>query len=513
MTLRFPSILLLAFVAACTAPSLEAAPAPDPQDSGFKLPVEELILDNGMRILIVERHDVPRVFCSLWWRVGSVNERTGVTGLSHFFEHMMFMGTDVIGTRDPKKDAELNLKIEDVMGRIREIKLARLEAKRRGTEPSPADEDRFKALWKEYEGAVEEQKKIIIPEHLSKIFQANGGTGLNATTSYDRTNYFVELPANKVELFCWLESDRFLKPVFRSFYPERDVVKEERRMRTDSTPTGLIHEAYWAMLWEAHPYRWPVLGWMSDIDEYQLADAQRDYDTHYSPQNCTAIFVGDVNAAEIRDLSRRYFGRLKRFRGERDAIVTTEPEQPSERRMEAEADAKDDVTVEWHGPSAVHKDAAVCDLMMSAFSGRSGRLYRPLVEEQKLALETESYFWSLRYGGVLHVGAQPREGADPAQVEKAIHAIVEDVRKNGISDRELEKTRNQQMADLVRGLKTNNGIAQQLGYFETVGTYQDFFAYSKALEAVTAADIKRCAEQYLKPSGRNVLVIRRKEKK
>ncbi|HLY10727.1 MAG TPA: pitrilysin family protein [Planctomycetota bacterium] len=532
MNIRLPSILMLAAVAACSPSPISAAPAPDPQDTGFKLPVQELVLDNGLRVLIVERHDVPRVFCSLWWRVGSVNEHTGGTGLSHFFEHMMFMGTDVIGTRDAKKDAELNAKIEDVMGRIRKVKLARLEAKRRGLEPVPgkdvlslpekalrdalpkdAYEDEYRSLMKEYEGYVEEQKKIIIPEHLSKIFQANGGTGLNATTSYDRTNYFVELPSNKVELFCWLESDRFLKPVFRSFYPERDVVKEERRMRTDSTPTGLVHEDYWAMLWEAHPYHWPVLGWMSDIDEYRLADAQRYYDTHYSPQNCTAIFVGDVVPGDIKELAKRYFGRLRRFSGEREAIVTQEPDQVAERRIEAEAEAKDDIAIEWHGPAAVHKDSAACDLLMSVFAGRSGRLYRPLVEEKQLALEIESYFYSLRYGGVLHLGAEPRAGADPVQVEKAITAIVEDVRAHGITDRELEKVRNQQMADLVRGLKTNTGIAQQLGYFETVGTYQDFFGYAKALESVTAADLQRCAEHYLKPAGRNVLVIRRKEKK
>jgi predicted Zn-dependent peptidase len=487
--------------------------AAEPQDSGFKLPVEEFVLANGLRVLVVERHEVPRAFCSLWWRVGSVNEHTGVTGLSHFFEHMMFMGTDVIGTTDAKKDAELNAKIESIQGKIRDLKLRRLEAKRRGLEPSPEDEANSAKLDEEYKSVVEEQKKTIIPEHLSKIFQANGGTGLNATTSYDRTNYFVELPANKVELFCWLESDRFLKPVFRSFYPERDVVKEERRLRTDSTPTGLIHEAYWSMFWQAHPYTWPVLGWMSDIDQYTTADAQRYYDTHYSPQNCTAIFVGDVRSAEIKELCRRYFGRLKRFPGERDAIVTQEPEQLAERRIDAEADAKDELSVQWHGPSAVHRDSAACDLMMSAFSGRSGRLYRPLVEDRKLALETDGYFWSLRYGGILHIGVQPREGVASAQVEKALAEIVEEVRKNGITDRELEKVRNQQMADLVRGLKTSNGISQQLGYFETVGSYRDFFAYGKALETVTAADIKRCAEQYLKPTGRNVLVIRRKEKK
>jgi predicted Zn-dependent peptidase len=491
---------------------LMAAPAAA-QDSGFKLPVEEFVLDNGFRVLIVERHDVPRVFCSLWWRVGSVNERTGVTGLSHFFEHMMFMGTDVIGTADAAKDADLNAKIEGVMAKIREIKLARLEAKRRGVEPPAEAEARFQALTKEYDSYVELQKKIIIPEHLSKIFQANGGTGLNATTSYDRTNYFVELPANKIELFCWLESDRFLKPVFRSFYPERDVVKEERRMRTDSTPTGLIHEAYWSMFWQAHPYKWPVLGWMSDIDQYTLADAQRYYDTHYSAQNCTAIFAGDVNSGEIKALCQRYFGRLKRFPGERDAIVTQEPEQPAERRMETEADAKDEFSVQWHGPSAVHKDSAACDLMMSVFSGRSGRLFRPLVEDKKLALDVNSYFWSLRYGGILNISVNPRDSSAVPELEKAVTGIVDGVRKSGITQRELDKVRNQQMADLVRGLKTNNGIAQQLGYFETVGTYKDFFAYAKALESVTAADVQRCAEQYLKPTGRNVLIVRRKEKK
>jgi predicted Zn-dependent peptidase len=252
---------------------------------------------------------------------------------------------------------------------------------------------------------------------------------------------------------------------------------------------------------------------MSDIDQYTLADAQRYYDTHYSPQNATAIFVGDVKPAEVKELARRYFGRLKRLPGERPAVVTQEPEQGAERRTEAEADANDEVTITWHGPSAVHKDAAACDLLMSVFSGRSGRLYRPLVEDQKLALDTESYFWSLRYGGLLRVGASPREGIEPSAVEKAILGIVEDVRRNGISERELEKVRNQQVAELVRGLKTNNGIAQQLGYFETVGVYPDFFAYAKALEAATAADLKRCAELYLKPQGRNIVVIRRKEKK
>jgi predicted Zn-dependent peptidase len=482
------------------------------QDAPFQLPVQELVLDNGMRILVVERHEVPRVYCSLWWRVGSVHERPGLTGLSHFFEHMMFMGTDVIGTTDAAKDADLNARIEAVMSKIREIKLQRLENLRRGL-PEDAGDAEYQALRKQYEALVEEQKKIIIPEHLSKLFQAAGGTGLNATTSYDRTNYFVELPSNKVELFCWLESDRFLKPVFRSFYPEREVVKEERRMRTDSTPTGLVNEAYIAQFWQAHPYRWPVIGWMSDIDQYTLADAEAYYRTHYSPENCTAVFVGDVDAATVQALARRYFGRLKRFPGGRPALVTQEPEQVAERRITAEVDAQDEINVRWHAPSGVHADSPKLDLLMNVFGGRSGRLYRPLVEEKKLALETEAWYWSLRYGGAVHVGASPREGVDAGEVEKALDAVVEEVRRGGVTDRELQKAKNQQLADLVRTLKTNAGVAQQLGYFETIGTYKDFFAYLKGFEAATPADLKRCADQYLKPAGRNVLVLKRKAQK
>lgn len=284
-------------------------------------------------------------------------------------------------------------------------------------------------------------------------------------------------------------------------------------MRTDSTPTGLIQEAYLSMFWQAHPYTWPVIGWMSDIDQYTLTDAEAYYRTHYTPENCTVIFVGDVDVPALQEMCRRYFGRLKPSGRPRDPVVTTEPPQVAERRMHAEADAQDEINVRWHGPSGVHADTGALDLLMGVLSGRSGRLYRPLVEEKKLALETEAWYWSLRHGGVIHVGAMPREGADPAAVEKALLEIVEEVREKGVTDRELMKARNQQLADLLRGMRTNGGIAQQLGYFETIGTYKDLFAYLKALETATTDDLRRVAREYLKPEGRNVLVIKRRAAK
>jgi len=244
-----------------------------------------------------------------------------------------------------------------------------------------------------------------------------------------------------------------------------------------------------------------------------VADARAYYEAHYSPENGTAIFVGDADPAEILGLARRYFGRLRRFPRPRPPLVTVEPDQPAERRVTAEADARDQVAVRWHGPAGVHADSAACDLLMTVFSGRSGRFYRPLVEERKLALGADGGYWSLRHGGVMSVSASPRPGVAPEEVEKALLEIVEEVRKNGVTDRELEKARNQQMADFVRGLRSYGGIARQLGYFETIGSWRDLSGYLKALGAATAADVKRCAEKYLRPEGRNILILKRKGKK
>jgi predicted Zn-dependent peptidase len=478
----------------------------------FKLPVQELVLDNGMRILVYEKPDAPRAYCALYWRVGSVNERPGITGLSHFFEHMMFKGTARIGTKDPAKDAELNQAIESTMTEIRAVKLQRLEAQRRGV-PLPTEaEKRREELWKKYEELVKEQQKITISEHLSKIYAANGGTGLNASTFYDRTNYYVDLPANKVELFFWLESDRFSRPVFREFYAEREVVKEERRMRTDSTPTGLINEAFGSMFWEAHPYHWPVIGWMSDIDQYTLADADAYFARHYSPQNCSAIFVGDVKADEIFALAKKYFGRLKRFTEDPEPIVTQEPEQPAEKRMNAEAFAQPSITIRWHGPSAVHADTPGLDLLAMVLDGRTGRLYRTLVEDQKLALNASAGYWGLKYGGMFHISVTPRDESKFGRIEAMIDVILDDLKSKPVTDVELQKVKNQSLASLMRDLQDIGKISSMIGQYEVNGTWRDLPEYVARLNKVTPADLKRLANTYLRDTGRNVLTIKRRKK-
>ncbi len=487
--------------------------AQDQKNVEIKLPVEEVILANGMKVLIVERHDVPRVFCALYWKVGSVNERPGITGLSHFFEHMMFKGTRRIGTKDAVKDAELNEKIESTMTEIREIKLARLEAERLG-QKMPKDSDLlYDKLWKRYEGFVAEQQKITISEDISKIYQRNGGTGLNATTSFDRTNYFIELPANKVELFFWLEGDRFSAPVFREFYPEREVVKEERRMRYDSTPTGLIDIDFRAMFWQAHPYSWPVIGWVSDIDQYTLTDAQRYFDIHYSPQNCTAIFVGDVKKDQVKALATKYFGAIKRSKFEADPLVTVEPKQMGERRMIAEADSNPSIEVAWHAPSQAHADGTPLDVTCGILSGRTGRLWKKLVDQKKLALSCNASFWGLKYGGMVMINASPAEGAKMDELEKAIYEVVDELAAQGPTEVELRKVKNQMIADTARGLQTNAEIGNALGSSDVIHDWRDVTNSLTWIEQTSGAGVQRLMKTYFTAGGRNVLIVNRKENK
>lgn len=287
-------------------------------------------------------------------------------------------------------------------------------------------------------------------------------------------------------------------------------------MRTDSTPTGLVDEAFWASFWESHPYSWPVIGWMSDIDQYRLKDAQDYFKRHYSPQNCTAIFAGDIKAGEIKSLALRYFGRLERSAQEPDPIITQEPEQPAPKRMVAEADSDDMIQCQWHGPAQVHKDSAALDVLAVALTDLTGRLHKRLVLEKKIALGAGSYYWGLRYGGVLNCYAQPDlEGvkdkdARIGEVERGIYAVIEEIKDNGITDRELEKVKNKLLAGQVRQLQTLDGITSLLGYYDTVGSWKDLGAWMDGVQAVTIGQIRAVAKKYFTANGRNVLIIKRK---
>src|SRR6266568_3243517 len=281
-----------------------------------KVPVVDKELANGMHLLMVERHDEPSIAGGWVAHVGSSNEKPGMTGIAHLFEHMMFKGTPTLGTKNYKKDLEIIAAQEHVRDEIREEERKMRAAYRKGeTDDLMKPENktpRYRQLEEQFNTLIAQQRQILVKNEFDKIYSAAGGSGMNAFTSEDMTAYFVNVPANKLELWMWMESERILHPVFREFYAERDVVFEERRMRTDSTPLGKFEEQANAMFWEALPYNWPTVGWPSDIPAISKAQADEFYGIYYSPQNITLILIGDFKPSNAVALAMTYFERIPR---------------------------------------------------------------------------------------------------------------------------------------------------------------------------------------------------------
>ncbi len=478
------------------------------------VPLVERTLPNGLRVLLVERHNAPSIACGWVARVGSANETAGATGMAHLFEHMMFKGTDTIGTRDAARDRELNAAQDRLRAGIRE-ELALLRERQRRGEPGglqdpQARSPRHQELLDAFNRLVAEQRTLVVKDELPKIYDEMGATDLNANTTPDRTFYHVTVPANKLELWAWLESDRLKNAVFREFYSERDVVLEERRQRTDATPTGRIQEAFAALSWEALPYRWPVIGWPSDVTQITREQADRFYATYYAPNNLSLILVGDFRTDDAFALVERYFGRLVPNPAGVPPVLTTEPPQVAEQRMAAFADASPMLRVNYKTVPGVHRDAPALQVLAGILNGASGRLHRALVQGEKTALSVRSGAFGMRYGGSFTLMAEPVPGRGPADLEPALYRELEKIGAGGVTPGELARVKNQAQVGLFRMLENNAGLRYALAEAEGMGTARDLLEAPRRLEEVTAEDVARVARTYLKPENRTVLLVSRR---
>jgi predicted Zn-dependent peptidase len=490
------------------------APAPGAAEKP-QIDVEEMTLANGMRFLLFERHETPTVAAGWVARVGSANERPGITGLSHFFEHMMFKGTRVLGTRDLARDLELIAEQERLREQMRrELSAMRARLRRGEVDDLLKPENktaRYRELEKAFDEAVLKQREIIVKDQLDQVYTRNGGEFLNAFTNEDMTGYFVRVPANRLELWAWLESDRLANPVFREFYSERDVVFEERRLRTESTPLGKYDEAFAATFWEAHPYGWPVVGWASDIPSYTKEQADAYFATYYAPNNLTGILVGDFRKAEVKPLLERYFGRLPRGQVEPPEVVTLEPPQIGEKRYLAEAETSPTVRVWWKGVPFVHKDAAALDLLTDILSGRTGRLYKGLVLGRQVANEASAAVDLKKYAGSVQAEVTVKDGKDPAEAERALFEEIERLKNEPVPAAELQKVKNQAKANAFRRLSSPVFIMFQLIQYEGLGDWTYINTYADGVDRVSAEDLQRAARDYLRKETRTVGVFLRKE--
>lgn len=479
-----------------------------------EVPVIEKTLSNGMKVLLVSRHDEPMVSGGWVAHVGSSNEKPGITGIAHLFEHMMFKGTPTIGTKDYKKDLEILKEQEQIRDEMREEERKMRAEFRRGKIDDLAKPENMTPRWQElkkkFDSLVAAEREVLVKNEFDNVYTTAGGSGMNAFTSEDMTAYFITVPANKLELWMWMESERLLHPVFREFYAERDVVFEERRMRTESTPLGKFEEEFNSMFWESAPYHWPVVGWPSDIPSISKKQADEFYALYYQPQNITAILVGDFDPDKAFDLAEKYLGRIPRGNQPPPDVVTIEVKQEAEKRMDAAAETNPQVDIMWHTVPFAHKDSYVLDVLAEILSTRTGRLYKGMVLGSKVATDANAGQDSKKWAGLFDVSAECSEGHTPQEVEQGIYAELEKLKKEEVPAEELQKVKNNFAAHEYRRLSSNMPILMYLINNEGHGDWREINAAGKKIQAVTTSDVKRVANEYFRKENRSVAIYTRK---
>jgi len=479
---------------------LAALPAAAQDLASFEKRVTVKTLPNGLTLLVLERPEAP-VF-SFFTHVNSGTDRDvpGITGMAHMFEHMAFKGTDRIGTTDFAAEKVALEKVE------RAYEAYDHERRR----PVGRDEAKVKELEKAWKDAIAEADRYVKANEFGEIIDREGGAGLNAFTSNDETGYFYSMPANRLELWAYLESERFLKPVMREFYKERDVVYEERRMRVESNPVGRLLEQFIATAFTAHPYGQSGVGWPSDLQSFSASDATRFFETYYVPSNMIVAVVGDVRAPEVVSLVERYFGRLPK-RPQPEPLRTVEPPQFAERQVVLK-DAAQPIYVEgYHKPDARHPDDAVYDVISDLLSsGRTSRLYRSLVRDKKIAAGAGGFggFPGDKYPNEFVVFAFTTPGHTPQEARDAIRAELERLKNEDVGADELRMVKTRAKANLIRRLDNNSGLAGQLATAQArYGDWRELFRQVDRIDKVTAADIRRVSGETFKDGNRTVGMI------
>ena len=426
--------------------------------------------------------------------MGGADEPEGKTGVAHFLEHLAFKGTQRIGTRDYKAEKPLLDRLDELAEQIQAASLAKKQAE-------------VARLQAQFEQVEAEAAELVKQNELGQVVEQAGGVGLNANTSTEATRYLYSFPANKLELWMSLESERFLEPVFREFYKEKDVILEERRLRVENSPVGQMVEAFLDTAYEVHPYKRPVIGYDKDIRNLTREDVQQFFDTYYVPNNLTIAIVGDVNPAEVKQLAEVYFGRYK-AKPSPPELEAVEPRQKSTREVTLRLPSQPWYWEGYHRPGINHPDHVVYEIIGRLLSdGRTSRLYMSLVETQRLALSAQGFsgFPGDKYPNLMLFYALTAPDHTPDEVGLALRKEIERLKSEPVSAVELERVKTQVRAGLLRSLKSNMGMAQLLLEYEVkTGSWRNLFQELEAIAAVTPGDIQRVAQATFQAENRTV---------
>lgn len=411
--------------------------------------VKSFTLANGMKFLVLEDHSIPNANMYLFFRAGSRNEYPGITGLSHFFEHMMFNGAKKYG-----------------------------------------------------------------PKEFDRVMEAHGGSN-NAYTTENVTVYTDWFPTRVTEVIFDLESDRLgsLSLDDKMVESERGVVLSERTTGLENSNWELLEEQVKAVAFMAHPYRWPVIGYESDIRNWTKGDLQNYFDTYYAPNNAVAVMVGDLELERVRKLAQKYFAPIPPHEPPRPVHVI-EPEQLGEKRLIVHKDVTTpNLMIVYHVPETRSQEYYAIDVLSSILTeGNSSRLYRALVDEKQLAVSVTSYYPLAFDATILYIYAIAAHGASETDLEVAIDEELELVVSRGIRAEELEKVKNRKLVDFHHAMETINGKANTIGTYELFfGDYRKLFSAPDEYRMLTAGDIQAVAAKYLRTSNRTVGILKRPE--
>jgi predicted Zn-dependent peptidase len=475
-----------------------SAPAQDLKS--FEQKITTKVLPNGLTLIVCERPEAPVFSYSTFIDAGDVNDPSGESGLAHMFEHLAFKGTTQIGTTDYAAEKVALAKVE-VANDAYEAEYLKAVGR---------DEKKLVELKAALKAAETEAHKFVVPNQFTDVAERNGATGLNAFTALDETVYFWSMPENRLELWAWLESGRLGDVVPREFYKERDVVNEERRMRTDSNPIGRMVEQFLATAYVAHNYGRSGIGWPSEVQQITATEAMDFHKKYYVGSNIVVSVVGDVKAAEAMPVLEKYFSRIPAG-PKPEEMTTVEPKQFAEKTVTIREQTQPFYLEGYHRPDYRDPDSSVYDAISDVMSnGRVSRLYRSLVRDQQIAAEAQGFspFPGDKYPGLFAVYAVPLPGHTPAEMGVAIHKEIDKLKSADVSDEELAMFKTRARADLLRGLADNQGLANSLSQYQSrYGDWRELFRQLDRVDKVTKTDIRRVANQLFVASNRTSAVI------
>ncbi len=480
------------------------APAPRTVRTGLETlerQVEEFTLPNGLRFIVVERHQAPVFSFFTVVNSGSANDQIGTTGLAHMMEHMAFKGTSRIGTSDYSKEKPLLDAEERAWAAV-------LEERRKGPR---ADTTRLKALEGAFKDAQEASRKYVVSNEYSQLVEQAGGQNINAFTAEDITAYFYSLPSNRLEMWASLFAGAITDPVFREFYKERDVVYEERRMRVESSPIGRLYYEFITTAFNAHPYGFGGIGYPSDLKTFSRTQGEAFFRRNYVAKNMTIAVVGDVKLDEVKRLAEKYFGAVS------DApapppVDTVEPDQIAERRVILEDKAQPFVFVGWHIPAAWDPHYAACKAAADLLGGGTyARLYKALVKEQKIAVEVGMGTGEPgeKYPNLMLLYIVPASGQDPVKVEQEAYRVIgEATTTKPFTAEELAGYKVRVRSAKIGAVEDNGHLAGELAQAQALyGDWRDFFREQERVQSLTLEDVTAVLRDRLAKSNRTVALI------